>query len=175
MRVLLAWELGLNCEHLARLLPIAERLRDNGHVVLVAIRRVDSAASVLRPKGIRFLQAPRLPMGIPLQGRATGDADIPPSQGWSNRKSLWGLVQGWLAIFELFHPGEVLLDYSPTANLTAGRRNALRRTGRESYRVYPPSGVSSVSGGSLSDITFRMRKFQSKTYVHASISESITE
>jgi len=83
-RILLTWELGLNLGHLARLLPVAQQLRSDGHVVLVAARDLQAAATVLGPAGIPFVQAPHLPKGIALAHRATGYADILLSQGWSD-------------------------------------------------------------------------------------------
>jgi predicted glycosyltransferase len=110
MRVLLTWELGLNLGHLTRLLPIAQRLQREGHSVLVAARDVRSAAAILGPTRIRFVQAPHLPSGIPLMQRASGYADILLSQGWSNQSALWGLVQAWLGVLDLFHPDRLILD-----------------------------------------------------------------
>jgi UDP:flavonoid glycosyltransferase YjiC (YdhE family) len=102
-----------------RILPIAERLKASGHTVLVAVRDIRSAAHVFGPRGITFVQAPHLPQGIPLAHRATGYADILLSQGWSDRSTLWGLVQGWLNLYGLFRPDRLILDYSPTASLAA--------------------------------------------------------
>jgi UDP:flavonoid glycosyltransferase YjiC (YdhE family) len=119
MRVLLTWELGLNLGHLTRMLPIARKLKSDGHAVLVAVRDIQAAATVLGPNLIPFIQAPHLPKGIPLRNRATGYADILLSQGWSDKSALWGLTQGWLNIFQLFRPDKLILDYSPTASLAA--------------------------------------------------------
>jgi UDP:flavonoid glycosyltransferase YjiC (YdhE family) len=119
MRVLLTWELGLNLGHLTRLLPVVQRLREEGHVVLVAARDVRAAATVLGPAEIPFVQAPHLPNGIPLAHRPSGYADILLSQGWSSRSALWGLTHGWLNIFKLFRPDQLVLDYSPTVSLAA--------------------------------------------------------
>jgi UDP:flavonoid glycosyltransferase YjiC (YdhE family) len=119
MRVLLTWELGLNLGHLTRLLPIAQKLLGDRHSVLVAVRDVRSAASILGPAGVRFVQAPHLPLGIPLKHRASGYTDILLSQGWSDHSALWGLVQAWLSIFHLFRPDNLILDYSPTVSLAA--------------------------------------------------------
>jgi len=119
VRVLLTWELGLNLGHLTRLLPVAQQLKSDGHIVLVAVRDIQAAATVLGPASIPFVQAPHLPEGIPLAHRATGYADILLSQGWSDRSALWGLTQGWLNIFQLFKPDKLILDYSPTVSLAA--------------------------------------------------------
>ena len=118
-RVLLTWELGLNWGHLTRLLPVAQRLRAEGHTVLVASRDVQAAASVLGPNDISFVQAPHLPKGIPLDHRAAGYADILLSQGWSDVSALWGLTQGWINLIRMFRPDRMVLDYSPTMMLAA--------------------------------------------------------
>jgi UDP:flavonoid glycosyltransferase YjiC (YdhE family) len=119
MRILLTWELGLNFGHVARLLPIAERLREQGHAVLVAVRDMQVAARVFGPRGIAFVQAPHLPQSIALGHRATGYADILLSQGWSDTSTLWGLVHGWLNLYRLVRPDALIVDYSPTAMLAA--------------------------------------------------------
>jgi UDP:flavonoid glycosyltransferase YjiC (YdhE family) len=119
VRILLTWELGLNLGHLTRLLPVAQELKRQGHIVLVASRDIQAAATVLGPSGIPFIQAPHLPWGIPLSHRATGYADILLSQGWSDQSALWGLTQAWLNIIKLFRPDKLVLDYSPTVSLAA--------------------------------------------------------
>jgi UDP:flavonoid glycosyltransferase YjiC (YdhE family) len=116
-RFLLTWELGMNLGHLARLVPIATRLKVEGHSVLVAVRETPAAASVLGPAGIPFVQAPHLPRGMPLPDRASGYADILLSQGWSDPQVLWGLTQTWHNLLRMFRPDVVVADYSPTARL----------------------------------------------------------
>lgn len=116
-RFLLTWELGMNLGHLARLLPIATRLRARGHTVLVAAREVPAAASWLGPAGISFVQAPHLPQALALPERAGGYADLLLSQGWSDPNLLWGLAQSWQSVFRLFRPDVVVTDHSPTARL----------------------------------------------------------
>lgn len=118
-RILLTWELGLNRGHLTRLPPIAQRLKTDGHVVLVASRDIQAASAVLGPAGIPFVQAPHLPKGIPLAHRAAGYADILLSQGWSDGSTLWGLTQAWLNLLRMFQPERLILDYSPTVSLAA--------------------------------------------------------
>jgi UDP:flavonoid glycosyltransferase YjiC (YdhE family) len=119
MKVLLAWELGLNYGHLTRLLPVAQRLRAQGDSVLAAVRDLHAASVVFRPAGIPFLQAPHLPSGLTLGHRASGYADILLSQGWADRVALAGLVEAWVNLFQLTCPDRLILDYSPTAMLAA--------------------------------------------------------
>ena len=118
-RILLTWELGLNLGHLTRLLPVAQRLKADGHVVLVATRDIQAAATVLGPAGIPFVQAPHLSKGIPLAHRPAGYADILLSQGWSDCPTLHGLTHAWLNLLRLYNPDRLLLDYSPTVSLAA--------------------------------------------------------
>jgi len=119
VRVLLTWELGHNVGHLTRLLPVAQQLKSEGHILLAAVRDLQSAAPILGRAGIPLIQAPHLLHGIPLQHRPTGYADILLSQGWADPSGLWGLTQGWLNIFALFKPDHLIIDYSPTASLAA--------------------------------------------------------
>ena len=116
-RFLLTWELGLNLGHLARVLPVASRLRARGHSVLVAAREVPAAASWLGPASLPFVQAPHLPQGLSLPERASGYADLLLSEGWSDPQILWGLVQSWHSVLRLFRPDVVVTDHSPTARL----------------------------------------------------------
>jgi UDP:flavonoid glycosyltransferase YjiC (YdhE family) len=116
-RFLFTWELGLNLGHLARLLPVASRLRARGHSVLVAVREVPAAAPFFGPAGISFVQAPHLPQGLALPERASGYADILLSQGWNDSQVLWGLTQSWHNLIRMFRPDAAILDHSPTARL----------------------------------------------------------
>lgn len=118
-RILIAWELGLNLGHLARLMPLAARLKARGHAVLAAVRDIPAAATVFGPANITFVPAPCLPQGLKLPHRATGYADILLSQGWGDPAALWGLAHAWLNLMRMFRPDLVLLDYSPTARLAA--------------------------------------------------------
>jgi UDP:flavonoid glycosyltransferase YjiC (YdhE family) len=118
-RILLTWELGQNLKHLARLLPLATQLRQRGHDVLVAVREVPAAASMLGPVGIPFVQAPHLARAIPLAERVGSYADILLSQGWADPSVLWGLTQSWLNLFRMFKPDTLVVNHSPTARFSA--------------------------------------------------------
>lgn len=119
LRILLTWELGLNFGHLARLLPLAEKLKERGHAVLVAARDLTAAAQMLTPAGISFVQAPHLTHGHPLPHRAAGYSDILRAQGWGDLATLRGLTEGWVNLYRMFQPDLIVADYSPTAVLSA--------------------------------------------------------
>jgi UDP:flavonoid glycosyltransferase YjiC (YdhE family) len=119
LRILLTWELGLNLGHLARLLPVASRLKERGHAVLIASRDPASAAHLLAPADISFVQAPYLAHGHPLPHRAAGYADILRAQGWGDFAALRGLTEGWNNLYRMFRPDLIVADYSPSAVLAA--------------------------------------------------------
>ena len=119
----MTWELGSNFGHLARLLPVAFRLRQCGHEVLVAARDLAAAGCVLQPAGISFVQSPHLTRELPLPHRPAGYADILRAQGWGNRATLAALTEAWINLYGMFRPDIVLADYSPTATLAAHLKN----------------------------------------------------
>jgi UDP:flavonoid glycosyltransferase YjiC (YdhE family) len=118
-RILCAWELGLALGHLTRLAPTARALKERGHVVLLAVRDVGGAASVLGPAGLPFVQAP-FTQGAPAQSEGPANyAELLLSQGWHARDALWGLVYSWLNLFRTFRPDLLVVDHSPSALLAA--------------------------------------------------------
>jgi UDP:flavonoid glycosyltransferase YjiC (YdhE family) len=118
-RILLAWELGRNLGHVARLLPLAARLKARGHTTLIAARDVASAVRMFGPEGIAIVQCPVHAAARKARFQATGYADLLWSQGWNDRAALGGLLQAWISLFRMFAPDVVVLDYSPTASLAA--------------------------------------------------------
>lgn len=119
LRILLTWELGLNLGHLSRLLPVASRLKERGHAVLIASRDPASAARLLTPASISFVQAPYLAHGHPLPHRAAGYSDILRAQGWGDFATLRGLAEGWNNLYRMFRPDLIVADYSPSAAFAA--------------------------------------------------------
>jgi UDP-N-acetylglucosamine:LPS N-acetylglucosamine transferase len=118
-RMLLAWELGSNLGHLSRLLPLASRLKERGHEVLVSARDLGLATELLAAVGIPFVQSPADGRARPFPRQPQSYADVLLMQGWESMPRLWGLVQAWGNLFRLFRPGALLLDYAPTALLAA--------------------------------------------------------
>jgi UDP:flavonoid glycosyltransferase YjiC (YdhE family) len=133
-RVFLAWELGSNLGHLSRLLPLGLRLKERGHDVMVAARDVGLATEVLAPAGIRFVQSPGITGKRHGRVQPVSLADLMLMQGWESPTVLWGLVQAWGNVLRLFRSSVAVLDYAPTALLTArilGLHCALLGTGFE--------------------------------------------
>jgi UDP:flavonoid glycosyltransferase YjiC (YdhE family) len=123
-RILLAWELGANYGHLARLADLAERLRAGGHQLLFAVRDVKSAAEVLGSRGFAFVQAPVSPRRGRASAPPANHAEMLALEGYADEASAWGRVRGWMNLAQLFRADAIVADYAPGA-LIAGRVLAL--------------------------------------------------
>lgn len=122
-RILFAWELGGNLGHMTRQLPIARRLRQQGHQVFFVVRDTAVAAQLLTPEGFAYAQAPinvdkkRLPHPV-------NYAEILIASGYVDPAVLLGLVQGWISLIRLFKADLIVVDHAPTA-LVAARLTGL--------------------------------------------------
>lgn len=118
-RILFAWELGANFGHLARDLPIAQRLRQDGHDIMFVARDTRVAAELLRPANFQFLPAPRPVNSARLKHPPGNYAELLLAEGYGDSLQLLGLVDAWIAIFSLYRPQLLVADHSPTALLAA--------------------------------------------------------
>ena len=118
-RVLFAWELGANYGHLARDIPIAERLRQTGHDVLFVVRDTRVAAELLGPQGFTFLVAPRPLHPARLAFPPGNYAELLLAEGYGDSVQLLGLVEAWSEALRLYRPQLLVADHAPTALLAA--------------------------------------------------------
>lgn len=116
-RILFAWELGMNYGHLARQVPISERLRAGGHEVFFAVRDVRVAAEILGRQGVRFVQAPLSHPGRRMQASLVNYSGLLSAIGYGDAHTLSGMVRAWLNLLELVQPDMVEADHAPTALL----------------------------------------------------------
>lgn len=115
-RILFAWELGAGYGHLARQVPIAQRLRARGHEVLFAIRDLRSAALLAR-QGFRFVQAPLCVPDRRPERPPASYAEMLGLFGFAEPIVLTSLVQGWMTLFDLVRPDALEIDHAPSALL----------------------------------------------------------
>lgn len=113
-RILLAWELGGNFGHLAKLTPLARALEANGHQVALAVRDLTSLDRFLDRSEAFFLQAP-LDAPPSRRKQPVSFSDILDERGFGSPERLDGLVRGWHGIFDLFRPDVVVAEYAPSA------------------------------------------------------------
>lgn len=115
-RILIAWELGGNYGHLARLLPLAKRLRSDGHQVLLAIRDMRLGAELCSPHGLPYVQSPISHQIKPRHLLLPANyAEILLCEGFAEPLDLQGRVSGWLDLYRLWSPDVVVVDHAPTA------------------------------------------------------------
>lgn len=118
-RIFIAWELGANFGHLARLTPIAEQLRQCGHELIFAVRDTEVAATLLEPRGFSFTQAPFWHGRACLSAPPINYAELLIAEGYCRRDGLSGMVRAWLSLFQIVAADVVIVDHSPTALLAA--------------------------------------------------------
>ena len=133
--VLLVWELGSGLGHLERLSPLARCLRERGHRVTVALRRLERAAAYF--PDCRWLQAPLASQPPQAIREPANLAEILVNQGATEPARLAALAGAWRTLLELVAPRLVVLDYSPLA-LLASQGLPARRVSLGTGFVNPP-------------------------------------
>lgn len=118
-RILFAWELGANYGHLSRLLPVAKRLRRQGHDVFFVVRDTALASQLLGPQGFAFTQAPLDATGNRLPQPPANYAELLIAAGYADRAALWGMARSWLSLIRMFKADMIVVDHAPTALFAA--------------------------------------------------------
>ena len=117
--ILYTWELGQGYGHVAGFLPLARKLRDDGHTVTLALRDLSHADALLSADGFAIVQAPVWfpeTVGLP---PPVSYAEILFSVGYLTSSGLESLVRGWRALFDLVQPDLLVVDHAPTALLAS--------------------------------------------------------
>jgi hypothetical protein len=138
-RILYVWELGADFGHISAFLPVARRLRERGHEVVLAVKDLVRAESVLGEDHWPVLQAPIW------MGKATGlpepiltYGDILLRTGFIDKRVLGALVKGWRQVFTLTAPDLLIMDHSPRALVAALSGKIPRALTGNGFSVPPP-------------------------------------
>jgi hypothetical protein len=115
-RYLFAWELGGNYGHVGRCLPVALALREFGHQVLFAVRDLRIATEQLGPSGLRCVQAP-VWGGTSSRYAPANYAEMLLVEGYADWQRLWGVLQGWVSLLQIYRPDVLVADHAPTVLL----------------------------------------------------------
>ncbi|QJC23822.1 glycosyltransferase family 1 protein (plasmid) [Ralstonia solanacearum] len=118
-RILFAWELGANLGHLARDLPVARRLREQGHDVAFAVKDVRVAEQILSPARLPFVQAPVFMPGAPSRQAPASYSEILIGAGYGDVAGLSARVHAWTALFAMHGTQTLVVNHAPTALLAA--------------------------------------------------------
>jgi UDP:flavonoid glycosyltransferase YjiC (YdhE family) len=116
-RVLLAAEFIRGGATVTRLLPLAVALADRGHDVTLALPA--ELTSSVAGLGFPVVEAPRWKAPPPSGFIAISFADLLMHGGYAAPDALRGLMADWRGLFEQTTPDLLVVDFAPTAMLTA--------------------------------------------------------
>ncbi|RYF36260.1 MAG: hypothetical protein EOO25_21200, partial [Comamonadaceae bacterium] len=114
-KVLLVWEQGGNLGHLARLLPIAQALRDRGAEVEFVLPAGDATRSHVEAAGFPWRAVP-VRMHVPGDAPAINQAEVLLRCGFGlPAGQLHALILEWRTILEASEATAAVIDASPLA------------------------------------------------------------
>jgi len=139
-RILLAWELGAEFGHLARLRPAVEMLLARGHQVTLAAQNLRNAARVFAGLDFPIVQAPRTyELYGGLEDPPLNYSEILMRYGYIDAPMLTALVRAWRALIQLTDADVMVADHAPTALLAARGFRSLRCIAFGNCFTVPPS------------------------------------
>jgi UDP:flavonoid glycosyltransferase YjiC (YdhE family) len=118
-RVVVAWELGTYLGHLERDLPVAQRLRELGAEVQFVVSDLRAAELRLAPAGFPILPCPAIQRSQRRPGSAINFSEVLLEMGFDDAIAIRARVRAWLELWKVLSPDVILIDFSPTALLSA--------------------------------------------------------
>ena len=119
-RFLLGWELGGGLGHVGNLVPLARRLKQEGHEVTLALRDLRSLATIAADPDTAVLQAPCCIHDYNgLAEPPLNYTEILMRYGYLDEGMLFGLVAGWRGLLQLTRADAMVADHAPSALLAA--------------------------------------------------------
>lgn len=118
--IALNWEIGADLGHIGRLLPLAQRLRDEGHRPVLLLRDLSRAEVLLGSEGLEYLQAPL--WILPPAKNLPPDLNFTETLcrfGYLEPAGLLAMCRAWRALWSLIRPDLLVFDMAPTAMLAA--------------------------------------------------------
>lgn len=117
---LYAWELGGELGHISKALPLALAAKARGHDIILALKDVSQAESMLAGHGITYLQAPLwLPRVKGITHSPFNYTEMLFQHGYLDACGLLSILKAWRALYALVNPALVIADHAPTALLAA--------------------------------------------------------
>lgn len=124
--IVFAWELGGGYGHIGGFLPIALRLRDQGHHITCVLRDLTHAHTLLASHDIPCIQAPVWLNHLDALTHPVNYAEILFKVGFLSQSGLAGMVTGWRSLLDILQPNLILFDHAPTALLASRGLSASR-------------------------------------------------
>ncbi|WP_156302291.1 hypothetical protein [Methylogaea oryzae] len=101
-------------------MPVARKLREMGHEVILIVRELHDMETLLRGQGFALLQAPIWLRSHPELGQSPLNySDILARHGYLAAEGLMSLMRAWLGLWSLLRPDLIVAEYAPTALLSA--------------------------------------------------------
>lgn len=148
-KVLCAWEFGAGLGHLLQIIPVAERLVDEGHTVCLAVPDPHAALRLIKPvyvqnKAINVIAGPiwSVPSDIhindiPMQTMA----DVLWAFDFHKSEKLGFMTDRWSQIIQQSQAELIVADAAPTLRLAAASSIPFVVVGNSGYTI-PPLGRS---------------------------------
>jgi len=119
-RILYAWEMGGGYGHINGFLPVAQRLRAQGHHVIFAVKDLTRVQGLPGAADFGFLQAPVWQAEVRgLPEPMISYPEILHRFGYLDGVALLGFTKAWRALYTLIGPDLLIADHAPTALLAA--------------------------------------------------------
>jgi UDP:flavonoid glycosyltransferase YjiC (YdhE family) len=119
-RILYAWEMGGGYGHINGFLPVAQRLREQGHHVILAVKDLSRVQALPGASDFGFLQAPVWQAEVKgLPEPMISYPEILHRFGYLDSVALLGFTKAWRALYALTGPDLLIADHAPTALLAA--------------------------------------------------------
>jgi UDP:flavonoid glycosyltransferase YjiC (YdhE family) len=118
-RVVIAWELGTYLGHLERDLPVAQRLRQMGAQVQFVVSDLRTAEERLAPLGFSFWPCPPSPRSQRRAEHTVNFSGLLLEMGYDDATGVRARVRAWLELWKALSPDVIVIDFAPTALLSA--------------------------------------------------------
>lgn len=123
-RLLFAWELGAGTGHVSPYLPLLRRMQARGWEIIAAVRDTMEVGQMLRPLGIKLVQAPVCARQFNGLGSVSYNfTEALLHFGYGEQRALHGLAEAWVSLCDLVKPDFILCSAAPTLQFVAQHRN----------------------------------------------------
>lgn len=147
----MTWEFGAGLGHLNRMLPVAARLRETGHELVLAVPSPDAARQLIaaglglsappdRLPAVRVTASPHWPGPTDPAARKVPThtlADVLKLFGYHDIERLSAMAERWDQLVGEIRPDLIVADFCPTLSLALAERLPLVCLGN-GYTVPPP-------------------------------------
>lgn len=145
-RVLFGSEFGANLGHIYPMLRIADRLADNGHQIIFAVRNLIQTKQALKGRGYQIVQAPYWlnPRFKQSNMPTPSYSDVMARQGFAFKETFSTFFTAWSDLADVIKPDLIIADHSPGLSVAVRGRHPIINMGNgftlppSHLETYPP-------------------------------------